>query len=109
MKLLLPIFAVLLCSGCFVIDEIDKGHAIMSAHDGKEDDAEESEEGLADAKGPPTTPRERLAEYYAKQRAKAPEPTKSLNPADAVGGCRVGNAVKFMRRSDCQLRGGTFL
>ena len=61
MKLLLPILAVLLCSGCFVLDEIEQGQAIMKAHDGKPDDAEESE-GPADAKSPPKTPRERLAD-----------------------------------------------
>lgn len=106
MKLLLPILAALLCSGCFVLDEIEKGHAIMTAHDGKDEAAKEDG---GEAKGPPKTPRERLAEYYAKQRAKASEPSKSLNPADAVGNCRVGNTTQFMRRSDCKLRGGTFL
>jgi hypothetical protein len=109
MKLLLAILAVLLCSGCFVLEEIDKGHEIMKAHDGIDNEAEESGEGVADAKGPPKTPSERLAEYYAKQRAKASEPGKSMNPADDVGQCRIGNSVQFMRRSDCRLRGGTFL
>jgi hypothetical protein len=106
MKLLLAILAALLCSGCFVIDEIEKGRAIMEAHDGIENDAEE---GSADAKEPPKTPRESLAEYYAKQRAKAAPHKKSLDPADDVGRCRVGNTTQFMRRSDCRLRGGTFL
>jgi hypothetical protein len=109
MKLLLSLLVALLCSGCFVVDEIEKGQAIMAAHDGKENDADEAEEGSADAKGPPQTPRERLAEYYAKQRAQAPAPTKSANPADDVGRCRIGNTTEFMRRSDCRLRGGTFL
>jgi hypothetical protein len=108
MKLLLPILAVLLCSGCFVFEEIEQGHAIMTAHDGIDDDAEEAKEA-EEAKGPPKTPRERLAEYYAKQRAKASEPTKNVDPANDVGSCRIGNSVKFMRRSDCRLRGGTFL
>ena len=109
MKLLLAILTLLLCSGCFVIDEIDKGHELMKAHDGKNEDAEESREGVADSKGPPKTPSERLAEYYAKQRAKAPEPKQNMDPANDVGQCRIGNSVKFMRRSDCRLRGGTFL
>jgi hypothetical protein len=73
-----------------VFDEIEKGHAIMTAHDGIDEAAEED---LAEAKGPPKTPRERLAEYYAKQRAKASEPSKSLNPADDVGRCRIGNST----------------
>ena len=106
MKLLLPILAALLCSGCFVLDEIEKGQAIMTAHDGIDEAAQES---LEETKGTPKTPRERLAEYYAKQRAKASVSTKSLNPADDLGRCRVGNKTQFMRRSDCKLRGGTFL
>ena len=106
MKLLLPILAALLCSGCFVIDEIEQGQSIMRAHDGKDDAAEEE---LAETKAPPKSPRERLAEYYAKQRAKASVSTKSLDPADDLGRCRVGNKTQFMRRSDCKLRGGTFL
>lgn len=108
MKLLLPIFVALLCCGCFVVEEIEKGRAIMEAHDGKKDDAAKGEGDGADAKGPPKTPRESLADYYAKQRAKAPAPTKSLDPADEVGSCRIGNTTQFMRRSDCKLRGGAF-
>jgi hypothetical protein len=108
MKLILPILVALLCSGCFVIDEIEKGQAIMKAHDGKDDEANSNEKGSADAKGPPKSPRERLADYYAKQRAQAPPPTKSLDPADDVGRCRIGNTTQFMRRADCRLRGGTF-
>jgi hypothetical protein len=107
MKLLIPILVALLCNGCFVMDELDKGEAILEAYDGKPNDAEEKKS--ASAKGPPKSPRERLAEYYAEQRSKAAAPTKSLDPSDDVGRCRVGNSVQFMRRSDCRLRGGTFL
>jgi len=109
MKLLIPILVALLCSGCFVFDEIEKGQEIMKAHDGKPDEPVESKKGGSDSKGPPMTPRERLAEYYAKQRANAAPPTESVDPADDVGSCRIGKSVKFMRRSDCKLRGGTFL
>ena len=109
MKLLLAILAVLLCSGCFVLEEIDKGHEIMKAHDGIDNEAEESGEGVADAKGPPKTSSERLAEYYAKQRARASAPTKSEDASDKLGQCRIGGSTRFMRRSDCQTRGGKFL
>jgi hypothetical protein len=107
MKLLIPILVALLCNGCFVMDELDKGMAEIKAHDGKPDDAEASEK--SDAKAPPKSPRERLADYYAEQRAKAAAPTQSVDPNDDVGRCRVGTSVQFMRRSDCRLRGGTFL
>jgi hypothetical protein len=108
MKLLLSILFALLCSGCFVIDEIDKGQAIMKAHSAKNEESEKAADA-GGSKGSPKSPRERLAEYYAKQRAKAPEPTQDLDPANAVGSCRIAGKVEFMRRSDCKLRGGTFL
>jgi len=99
------LLVALLCGGCFVIDEIDQGRAIMEEHNPKA-------VLKADAKGEdgaPQTARERLDAYYAKQRAKASAPAKSAGAGDKIGGCRIDGKVQFTRRSDCQLRGGTFL
>jgi len=107
MKLFLALVsALLLCSGCFVLDEIEKGQEIMAAHSPNSDSKKDAAEGSSDA---PKTARERLAEYYAEQRAKAAGSKKSDDPADAVGACRIGRETQFTRRSDCKLRGGTFL
>jgi len=108
MRLLASILAALLCSGCFVAEEIEAGRAIMEAHspDEKPEAADAKQGGGG---GAPKTARERLSDYYAKQRDKAAGPSKSLSPADDVGGCRIGGTTKFTRRSDCALRGGTFL
>jgi hypothetical protein len=108
-KLLLPILAALLCSGCFIVDEIEEGRALMEAHSPDGDAEAEAEVELGSPKGVPKSARDRLAEYYAKQRAKASGPAKSLDPADDVGRCRIGGTTQFTRRSDCELRGGTFL
>ena len=102
------ILAALLSSGCFVWDEIEKGQALMEAHSPDSDDSEKVENG-SDGSGAPKSARDRLAEYYAKQRAKAPKTTASKDPADKVGSCRIGGSTQFMRRTDCKLRGGTFL
>lgn len=105
---MLVLLAALLCSGCFVIDEIEAGQAIMKAHSpDSEPEAEKSD--AARPSGGTQTARQRLAEYYAKQRAKASTASKSTDPGDAVGRCRIRGSTEFLRRSDCQLRGGTFL
>jgi hypothetical protein len=94
-----------LCGGCFVIDEIDQGRALMEEHNPGPATATEA----TGSDGTPKSARERLNEYYAKQRAKASSPAKSEDASDAVGKCRIGGSVQFMRRTDCNLRGGTFL
>jgi hypothetical protein len=109
MKLAVAILAAFLCGGCFIWEEIEQGRSIMEAHSPDSDGEEEAADALAGAQSSPKTARERLAEYYAKQRAKASGPTQSLNPADDLGRCRIGNTTQFTRRSDCSLRGGTFL
>jgi hypothetical protein len=111
MRVWILLLAVALAnSGCFVLDEIEKGQELMATHS---PDTPASASGQAESAEKPQTPRERLAEYYAKQRAKAKsraEKTASADaPGDAVGSCKVGGSTQFMRRSDCELRGGTFL
>jgi hypothetical protein len=69
----------------------------------------EPETPEARAAAAPKNARQRLAEYYAEQRAKASSGSKSKDPGDAVGRCRLRGSIEFLRRSDCQLRGGTFL
>lgn len=107
MRLVICILTALACSGCFVLDEIEQGQAIMEEHTPKS----ASPAGPAKADSPEGTgksARQRLAEYYAEQRARAQAPTRSDDPGDAIGRCRIGGSTKFLRRSDCQLRGGTF-
>jgi hypothetical protein len=105
MRILTALLAVLLCSGCFVVDEIEKGRAIMKAH------APESEPEVTRKAGggAPASARQRLAEYYAEQRAKASPASRSDDPGDAVGRCRIRGSTEFLRRADCRIRGGTFL
>jgi hypothetical protein len=108
MKLVLCLMVALLCGGCFVFDEIEQGQAIMAAHSPKSERQEDpaKPDGV---EGAGKTARERLTEYYAKQRAKAGPPKTSDDPGDSIGQCRIGSSTSFLRRYDCQLRGGTFL
>ena len=107
MRLAICILAAFVCGGCFVFDEIDKGQEMMNTH--SPDTGQAAGPAKADsAEGAGKTARQRLAEYYAEQRANAAPPKKSDDPGDAIGKCRIGGSTKFLRRSDCQLRGGTF-
>jgi hypothetical protein len=111
-KILLLILVGLLCGGCFVLDELDQGMAIMEAHTPQSTKAMANAgvPGMAESDdGSPKSARERLNEYYAKQRAKAPGSAKTAEPGDKVGRCQIRGAVHYTRRSDCRLRGGSFL
>jgi len=109
-KILILTLVGLLCGGCFVIDEIDQGRAIMDAHTPDSEKAKAESIGTAgNGEGTPKSARERLNDYYAKQRANAPAPATTADPGDKVGRCRIRGATQFTRRSDCRLRGGTFL
>lgn len=103
MKLLSLIAITLLCGGCFVFDEIEAGQEIMEAH------SPGTKEAAVEDDGTPKSARDKLNSYYAKQRAKASAPTKSEDASDKLGQCRIGGRTNFMRRSDCQTRGGKFL
>ena len=109
MRLVISILAVLVfSSGCFVWDEIEKGRKLMAEHEPDRPEQEEASASLDGGSGPPKSARDRLADYYAKQRAKAQTSKRSSGPAEDVGQCRIGNSTHFTRRSDCDLRGGTF-
>lgn len=98
----------LLCGGCFALDEIDQGTAIMETH--TPDSQKAVAVGVAEnSDGTPKSARDRLNEYYAKQRAKASKSATTADPGDKVGRCQIRGAIHFTRLSDCRLRGGTFL
>jgi hypothetical protein len=109
MRWLLPI-ALLgwLCHGCFVLDEIDKGHAIMDKHSPRK--REEPAQPAA-----PRTSRSAGEEPGIVQGALAwwkqvrePAPVRR-DPDDVAVGCEVEGKMQFMRKSDCALRGGRIL
>lgn len=106
MRVLTALLIALLCSGCFVVDELEKGRAIMKAHAPESEPEEAKKAGTG---GAPASARQRLAEYYAEQRAKVSSVFKSDDPGDAVGRCRIRGSTEFLRRADCRIRGGTFL
>lgn len=99
-------------TGCFVLEEIDKGHAIMDQHasperreaEAKKKAAKEKEqesEGslLADLQGQVSN----LGGWIEEVSEEAPP---ERDPSDSVVRCRVSGRTQYLRKTDCRVRGG---
>ena len=110
-RLLVVLGLALLCQGCFVFDEIDKGNEILDKHyghdrrpgkkegragAGREQEEEEEPGMLASLK-------ERALEQWDEWTK--PKPVER-DPDDIVVRCDLGESVTFTRKSDCNIRGG---
>ena len=96
-------------SGCFALDEIDAGMEIMESHtsqDQKKKNVDPATGLQLDGGGGHLGARKRLADYYAEQRAKAAPRSTSKDPKDQMVRCDIAGASHFMRRRDCEVRGG---
>lgn len=116
MRHVLPLFLVLwLCSGCFVLDEIDKGAAIMDQHASQErreaeakkkaEEKKEAEEGgslLGDLQGQVAN----LGGWLGEATEEGPP---ERDPSDTVVRCQIAGRTQFLRKSDCRVRGGKAL
>jgi hypothetical protein len=91
-------------SGCWVIDEIDKGQKLMDDHSDKskqkKKDEEEATAKVASQKGA-------LDAYFRKQDEKGA--TKTFSPgqvSEGIVACKVGSRVEFMTKDNCAAKGG---
>jgi len=98
-------FALALCTGCFVFDEIDQGREEMKRHSGHgrrppvaEAEAPEEEE----EEGPGLIARVQ-AFFQEKTESSGPE----RDPDDGIVTCDLGDGLTFTHESDCLARGGT--
>jgi len=117
MRLFACFLAALLCSGCFVLDELDQGEELMlqaSSRGGKHleeqkrkqeqeeqwssaHEATHKDEGMLDGM------QKTVAEWWDKATA---EPPRERGPGDALVRCELGSKSRFMSKNDCDLRGG---
>ena len=114
MRQLLSLSLVLwLCPGCFVLEEIDKGAAIMDQHASqgrreaeaaqKKQAADADEHSLfADLQNGATD----LKAWWDEAWAEAPP---ERDPDDNIVSCEIENRTRFLRKSDCRIRGGRYL
>ena len=113
MRHLLPLTLVLwLCSGCFVLDEIDKGQAIMDQHGSQERREAEAAKRKAEeeeaAKGGSllATLQDQVASIGGWLDEVTEEAPPERNPEDTVVQCQIASRTHFVRKSDCLIRGG---
>ena len=108
-RLLAIALAGLLCNGCFVLEELNAGEAILEKHSptARRQAAEAKKreaEMAANPKGKKVpTAQERAQAWWGKAQVLAPGSVKSTS---SIARCQIAGKVQFLSKSDCQLRGG---
>jgi hypothetical protein len=100
MRRLVLILAAALCSGCFVLDEIDAGQKEMDRYGSKGKGAT-AEAAAAKEKEP--SPAERAREWWNKARTFEP---RSEDAKSDIVSCKVDGSIRFTSQADCQNSGG---
>lgn len=106
MRVPAAIAVLVLCSGCWVMDEIDQGVEILESHSPKKT-AEEPQASAPPAaaasksKGPSAF--DELVDWAQKKLEPAPPPP---DPNDQMVRCAIGHREQFTARYDCAARGG---
>lgn len=113
MRRLLPLLLVLvLCQGCFVFDELDKGEAIMDAHS-----PNRNKHASDEAPPPPASQDDDEGSLLTDLKdgvvglwteASEPKPPER-DPDDVPVACAVSGQTVFVRKTDCIVRGGRIL
>lgn len=103
-----------LLGGCFVLDEIDAGQEIMDQHrqGGSKAEAEDAEGGSTPEGGAPGLVA-KVKDWWSglgSEPADSPERDSGPppHPDDVLGTCDLGGSLTFMRKFDCQRKGGAF-
>lgn len=89
-------------SGCWVIDEIDKGKKLMDDHSPK---AKKEEKAAAPAKV--AAQNGALDNYFNQEAQKGT--TKTFSPgqmSEGIVACKVGGATEFTTKENCAAKGG---
>ena len=92
------VLALLLAPGCFVFDELDgKGSTAAGSRPGQAAKTQSAEPVASSSNA-----REKLQAYYNRR----PRRRVEEDPTDPIVGCLSGGRVEFMRKHQCELRGG---
>lgn len=104
---------LLLVPGCFVFEELEAGRKIMEQHSPKT--AAKKPEPAAPAASAPSGAGDdggllaQLQGWLAERSARTGAERPQHDPDDVPVRCRIGGSTRFVRKSDCQLRGGRIL
>jgi hypothetical protein len=94
-----------LATGCYVFDELDKSQAMLDHGAKAKKEKAEANAAAAKAKAEKQNElEERVSHWWEGARTLSSSP--QANTADPAIGCRIGSALRFMRRSDCLSQGG---
>jgi hypothetical protein len=91
-------------SGCFVIDEIDKGQKFLDDHSPKAKKKVETD----DEKAAPVAGKKGAIDAYFRAEEEDGT-TKSFAPGEVSEGivaCKLAGSTQFMKRENCSARGG---
>ena len=102
MRLALLLLLSALCSGCFVLNEIDSGMEIMEAHT-PEDKKKPAAAKAGDEPEKPPTYSESVQGWFQNAKTLGPRKKGGENP---MVQCKLGGSTRFTRRTDCQSQGG---
>ena len=107
MRILTLAAALALSPGCFVIDELDKGMALMDEVSGgaKKPAAESAPETPAERKK--ADARVAVSKWWKNARTPSSGPKDPATATEIVS-CRIGGGTRFMSKTDCQVQGGRF-
>jgi hypothetical protein len=104
-------------SGCFIVEEIRKGDALIEQHSvgwrEKKKSMQRAEEEGAKAEAETQSQRARNAGPGVKNqlsdwwRETVDEEPVNVNKDDKLVSCKIGGKVQFVRESDCQVRRGS--
>jgi hypothetical protein len=92
-------------SGCWVIDELDKGQKFMDQHSPK---AKQKAEETGKAAAVATAKNRNAVDAYFATEAKNGT-TKTFAPgqvSEGIVACKLGHKTEFMTRENCAARGG---
>lgn len=114
-RIALSLLAAFFLSGCFVIDEIQKGNDLIDQHSTgwreekklKDKKAKELAENASASRDSPYTTWKGVKEKAQLWWQEAlEEEAVTAEPTDTVVSCQLGGQVQFLRKSDCATRGG---
>ena len=92
--------------GCFVIDELEAGRAIMEAHTPAAQKQARLEEEMAKREKPPTY-EQMVGAWWKDAKSINVSPEQRLAADDPMVPCTHGGKTVFTKRSDCVARGGS--
>jgi len=101
-------------AGCFAFEEIDQGQEIMDRHfrGGEQADAQATEGEASEPDEAAPGLLARVQSWWAgegSEDAAPPAPSgPPPHPENVPRRCEIDGSTQFMRKFDCQLRGGTY-